>query len=183
MSHREWAKLIAYVPQMPERPYTIRVLDVVLPGRLPYIGFRPGRRDYEVAYEVPEEPGISHLSNRYVHELSGGQYQLVQIARALAQEPRVLLLDEPVTNLDLKYQVLVLEILRRIARERGISILMSLHDVNLALKYSDRLVFMKDGKIVAYGLSPSTLGPSIIMEVYGVDAKVMWVDGGPRVII
>jgi len=107
----------------------------------------------------------------------------VQIARALAQEPRVLLLDEPVTNLDLKYQVLVLEILRRIAREKGISILMSLHDVNLALKYSDRLVFMKDGKIVAYGLSPSTLGPSIIMEVYGVDAKVMWVDGGPRVII
>jgi len=107
----------------------------------------------------------------------------VQIARALAQEPRVLLLDEPVTNLDLKYQVLVLEILRRIAREKGISILMSLHDVNLALKYSDRLVFMKDGKIVAYGLSPSTLEPSIIMEVYGVDAKVMWVDGGPRVIV
>jgi iron complex transport system ATP-binding protein len=183
MSHREWAKLIAYVPQMPERPYAVKVLNVVLLGRLPHMGLRPGKRDYEVAYEVLEKLGISHLSNSYVHELSGGQYQLVQIARALAQEPRVLLLDEPVTNLDLKHQVLVLETLRKIAREKGISILMSLHDVNLALKYSDRLVFMKDGKVVAYGLSPSTLGSSVIKEVYGVDTKVVWIDGGPRVII
>jgi iron complex transport system ATP-binding protein len=183
LSHREWARLVAYVPQLLERPHMVRVIDMVVLGRLPYMGFRPRDKDYEAAYEVLDRLGISYLANRFAHELSGGQYQLVHIARALLQRPRVLLLDEPVSNLDLKHQVVVMETIRKIAREDGVSVVMAMHDINLALKYSHKILMLRGGRVVAYGLSPEVLSPSVIREVYDIDVSIAWLDGEPRVIV
>ncbi|WP_446753117.1 ABC transporter ATP-binding protein [Vulcanisaeta sp. JCM 16161] len=183
LPHGEWAKLVAYVPQLLERPYMVKVIDMVVLGRLPYMGFRPRREDYEAAYEVLDRLGISYLANRFAHELSGGQYQLVHIARALLQRPRVLLLDEPVSTLDLKHQVVVMETIKRVAKEDGVSVVMAMHDVNLALKYSHKLLMLKGGRAVAYGLSPEVLSPFVIREVYDVNASMVWFNEGPRVII
>lgn len=181
-SRRDWSRLVAYVSQSLERPLGMRAIDIVLLGRLPHIGFRYNDRDYEIAYKALGELGISHLAHRSVNELSGGEYQLIHLARALAQGARVLLLDEPVSNLDIKHQVVVMEKIREAARDKGVSVLMSMHDVNLALKYSDSVVFMRGGKIVARG-PPQVVGPAIIKEVYDVDAKVVWLDGEPKVVL
>ncbi|WP_243665872.1 ABC transporter ATP-binding protein [Vulcanisaeta sp. JCM 16159] len=182
MGRREIARLVSYVPQNHAVAYPVRVFDTVLLGRLPHMGFRPSKLDIDTALNAMRRLGIEYLANKLVTRLSGGEAQLVHIARAIAQGGVLMLLDEPTSNLDLKHQVAVMETLIRIAREDGIAVLATMHDINLALKYADRIYVMREGRIVAE-LSPGDISPSIIEEVYGVKTTVIEHNGRPVVIV
>lgn len=186
MTRRELARLVSYVPQNYGFAYPMRVLDVVLLGRLPYMGLAASEHDVKVAMDSLERLGIAHLAHRDVRELSGGQFQMVHIARALAQGGRVLLLDEPTSNLDLKHQVEVMEAVSSLAHDQGLAVLMATHDINLALKYADRVAFMNDGKLIL-DAKPSDLPPVVIGEVvgkvYGVRVTVISNNGRPGVFL
>ena len=125
---------------------------------------------------------IEELAMRDINELSGGQQQKVFIARALTQEPNVLLLDEPTSNLDIRHQLEVMDIIKNIVREKQISAIMAIHDLNLASRYADRIVMMHSGKIFSAGDSESALTPENIEHVYGVEVKVSNHDGRPYIV-
>ncbi|AEH24868.1 ABC transporter ATP-binding protein [Pyrococcus yayanosii] len=178
-SRNDLAKVLAYVPQRYE-PGFITVFDTVLLGRRPYMGLKPSKRDVEVVMGVLRKMGIHGLALKPTNRLSGGELQKVSIARALAQEPRILLMDEPTNNLDIKSQLEVMEIARDFAAGGGTSIVV-MHDVNLALRFAERFVFMKNGKIVADG-GREILEPGLFEEVYGVRVEIEEVRGVPVVI-
>jgi len=184
MSRKEMAKKVGYVPQTTSRSFfPSTVLDTVLMGRRPHLGWRSCNKDLRNVIEVLRLIGIEDLAMSDINELSGGQQQKVLIARALAQEPSVLLLDEPTSNLDIKHQLEVTEIIREKVIERNISAIMAVHDLNLASKYTDRIIMMKDGKIFDTGTPESVLTPENIRSVYGVVAEVINNNGGnPHII-
>lgn len=172
LKEKELAKLVGYVPQMHSPAFPYKVVDVVVSGRTPHLGFSmPTKEDYELAYNVLDRLGLSHLANRPYIQLSGGELRLVLIARALIQHPKVLLLDEPTSHLDLKNKVLVLKVLKEIAKE-GIDIIMSKHDPNLASIFSDKVLLMCKGKIVGYGKVRDVLTKENIAKVYGVNVEI-----------
>lgn len=184
MGEDERAKLMGYVPQShsPTFPYT--VLDVVLMGRTPYLGVfqRPSKADVAKAEEALKLVGLNHLKDRPYTEISGGERQLVLIARALAQDPRVILLDEPTAHLDFRNQFKVLRIVKEVAKKRDIAIIMSLHDPNLAYLFSDVIVLMSRGRVVAYGDPNSVITRENIKAVYGVDIEIVY-HGDVRLVI
>lgn len=178
----ERAKLIAYTPQVeaPTAPFT--VLEFVLLGRKPYVGRTYSREDLRVAEEVLEELGLRDLALRRVSELSGGEWRKALIARALAQKPKVLLLDEPTNHLDLKHQVSVLELIKKLSRTKKVATLMAMHDVNLAIRYSDKIIALKKGRITYCG-HPNGITANLIKELYEVNAEVIKDSNGVPVII
>ena len=166
MSRLEIAKRMGYIPQSTTQVFPATVFETVLMGRRPHISWRCNERDVEKVLEVLQKVlevlhllDLEGLAMRDINELSGGQQQKVFIARALVQEPDVLLLDEPTSNLDIKHQLEVMDIIKEIARKRGISAIMAIHDLNLAARYADRLIMMKDGMIYAAGEHFSVLTP------------------------
>lgn len=173
LSSRDLARLMGYVPQMHSPDFPYRVVDVAVSGRTPRLGFSiPSKQDYELAREALCRVGVGHLSEKYYTNLSGGELKLVLIARALVQEPKVLLLDEPTSHLDFKNRVMVLKILREIADD-GIAVIMSEHDPNLASLFSDKvLLMMNKGEIVRYGPARDVISPDNIMKVYGLDVEI-----------
>jgi len=174
ISRKEMAKKVGYVPQTTSRSFfPSTVLDTVLMGRRPHLGWRSSNKDVKNVIGVLRLIGIEDLAMRDINELSGGQQQKVLIARAIAQDPSILLLDEPTSNLDIKHQLEVIEIIREKVMERNISAIMAVHDLNLAAKYTDRIVMMKDGKIFAAGTPDKVLTPENIRSVYGVVAEVI----------
>lgn len=174
ISRKEMAKKVGYVPQTTSRSFfPSTVLDTVLMGRRPHLGWRSSNKDVKNVIGVLRLIGIEDLAMRDINELSGGQQQKVLIARAIAQDPSILLLDEPTSNLDIKHQLEVIEIIREKVMERNISAIMAVHDLNLAAKYTDRIVMMKDGKIFAAGMPDKVLTPENIRSVYGVVAEVI----------
>lgn len=169
--HREdIAKSIGYVPQAEKGSFPVTVFDTVLMGRKPYIKWIPSSKDMELVSEVIEMLGLTEFSMKNINELSGGQRQKVIIARALAQHPKVLLLDEPTSSLDLKHQLEVLDITREQA-DRGVTVVMVLHDLNMAARYSDKILMMKDGEIFNGG-GIEILTCENIEPVYGVGVDV-----------
>ncbi|NJE26527.1 ABC transporter ATP-binding protein [Thermococcus sp. MV5] len=178
-SRDELAKLLAYVPQR-TIPGFMTVFDMVLLGRRPYMGLRPSRRDIEVVTRTLKKLDISHLALKHSNRLSGGELQKVSIARALAQEPKILLMDEPTNNLDLKSQLDVMEIAKNFVSSGGTSIIV-MHDVNLALRFAERFIFMKNGEIVADG-GKEILKPRLFEEVYEVKVIIHEVSGVPVVV-
>ena len=174
LPRREIAKLMGFLPQEQVNPVPLRVLDVVLLGRTPYLRklAQPGRRDIEVAHSALEAVGIKHLADRLFSELSGGERRKVLLARALAQEPKALLLDEPTAHLDLRSQIEVMELLRSLAG-RGLAVLMATHDLNLASRFADKIIMLKEGRVLAIGKPDEVLTEENIMEVYGVRARVI----------
>jgi iron complex transport system ATP-binding protein len=170
LSRQEIAKNIAYVAQKNEGNQ-ITVYDAILLGRKPYIRFSPSEEDYKIVEDIIESLHLTDLSLRYIDELSGGELQKVMIARALAQEPKALLLDEPTSSLDLKNQFEVLKLIRAIAKERQIAVVIVIHDLNLALRYCDRFLFLKDRSIYCYG-GIEVMTPENIGAVYQVDVAV-----------
>lgn len=171
MKKKELAQKMAYVSQ-----YNIAgvntVFDNILVGRCPHIVRDACKKDYEVVEDIIKALKLEDYTLRNTDTLSGGEFQKVVLARALAQEPKVLLLDEPTSNLDLKNQLDVLELVKSYCQEKNISVLVSIHDINLALKFSDRFILLKDGQIKDYGDS-DIINCENIKSVYGIDADII----------
>ena len=180
MSRRELARSVAYVAQKNEMSQTT-VFDCVLLGRKPYIRWAVGEEDLRLCTAMIHRVGLEALELRSLDELSGGELQKVMLARALVQRPKVLLLDEPTSNLDPRNQYEMMDLVREVAREQHITVLIVIHDLNLALRYCDRFFFLKDGSGYRYG-GMEVVDQSTIESVYGVCAKVMDV-GGRRIVI
>lgn len=172
MSRMEIARKMGYVPQSLEGVFPASVIDTVLMGRRPYLGWKNSKEDLDCVLDVLELLGMTEFAMRDIKEISGGQQQKVLIARALAQKANILLLDEPTSNLDIRHQLEVMGIIKNIVKNKGISAIMVLHDLNLASRYADRIIMMKDGKIFAVGNPTSVLTVENIKEVYGVRALV-----------
>jgi iron complex transport system ATP-binding protein len=144
-------------------------------GRTPYLGWlgTESARDRTVARQAMEETGVWHLADRLVGQLSGGEQQRVVVARALAQEPRVLLLDEPTAHLDINHQMETLMLVKRLVAERRLAALAIFHDLNLAAQYCDELVLLDRGRIVSYGPPAEVLTPEAIARVYGAEVDIV----------
>ncbi|MGL3149069.1 ABC transporter ATP-binding protein [Microbacterium sp. A82] len=182
---KEIARVLGLLPQSPIAPEGIAVADLVGRGRHPHQKMlaRWSAHDYEVVADALAVTGITDLADRSVDELSGGQRQRVWIAMALAQETDILLLDEPTTFLDVAHQVDVLDLLTDLSVSRGTTIVMVLHDLNLAARYSDELVAMRDGKVHALGAPDEILTHTLVEEVFGMANQITTdpVSGKPMV--
>ena len=180
LTRREHAQVCAYVPQTPPKG-SLTVFDAVLLGRRPYITWDATARDKETAMRAMERLHIGGYALRRVDELSGGEQQKVAIARALAQEPQILLLDEPTSSLDPLAQHETMQTVRSIARERGITAVVILHDLNLAVRYCDKFLFLRDAKVFAYG-GREVMNSENIEEVYRMHVHIEEYMGIPVVI-
>jgi len=170
---KELSKIMGYVPQSSTSTFPFTVFDVVLMGRKPYIHWNLSERDNEIVAEMLDFLGIGELSMRHFNELSGGEQQKVIVARALAQQPQILLLDEPTSSLDIKHQLEILCMLRSLTQGKERSVIVSMHDLNLASRFSDRMIMLKQGKIFASGTPESVLTEENIEKVYGISCKVI----------
>ena len=168
MSLQEISRHMGYVSQSLANVFPITVFEMVLMGRRPYLGWRNSKEDEEKVVEILELMEIDDLALRDFNELSGGQQQKVIISRALAQEPGILLLDEPTSNLDIRHQLEVMEIITNLVAEKEISVVIAVHDLNLASRYADKIIMMKNGKIFCEGDPVSVLTEENILSVYGV---------------
>ncbi len=175
------AKKLAYVEQHTEVS-RLTVYDTVLLGRKPHMHLGPGAADYAVVDAVIRRMHLEELKLRYIDEISGGELQKVVLARALAQQPRVLLLDEPTASLDLKNQHEVMAIVSQIARDDNITAVVVIHDLNLALKYCDRFLLIHEGQAYRYGDS-SIITSEAIRDVYGVEASIAEIAGSRFVVV
>lgn len=154
----------------------LTVYDTLLLGRRPYMTWGVSQPDRDIVDEMLERMGLEDMALRYLDQLSGGEQQKILLARALVQEPKVLLLDEPTSNLDLRNQYEVLGLVRRACRERGITAVLVIHDLNLALRFCDRFLFLRDETVFAAG-SADVVTPENIFAVYGIRAEVAAVNG------
>jgi len=172
MTRMEIAKWMGYVPQTTTRVFPATVFDTVLMGRRPHLGWKSSEEDVDKVLEILELLGIMEFAMRDFNEISGGQQQKVLIARALAQEADILLLDEPTSNLDIRHQLEVMEIMTNIVHKKKISAVMAIHDLNLAARYTSRILMLNGGRIFAAGNPESVLTEENIRRAYGVEALV-----------
>jgi iron complex transport system ATP-binding protein len=175
----EIARLIGYVAQTTERS-RLTAFDAILMGRHPHVSWKVSKKDLTTVDAAVTLLGLDHLALRYIDQMSGGELQKVAIARALVQEPSLLLLDEPTSNLDLKNQVEILSLLRRIVREHRVSAVMTMHDLNKALRYADKYVFLKDGMIFGAG-KVGEVTAEMVQAVYGLPVAIHHLRGNPVV--
>ena len=180
---KELAKIMSYVPYSATDAFPLSVVDTVLMGRHPYSKWGTLDDDLDVVYETLKQLGISELAMRPFNELSAGQHQKVMLARGLVQEPTVLLLDEPTSNLDVKHQLEVAKLLKRLSEEKRILVVMICHDINIAAKYSDKIILLCDGSIYAMGKPREVITEDNLAKVYGVTSKIIDDDGRPHVIL
>jgi iron complex transport system ATP-binding protein len=181
---RARARLIAYLPQIPVLPPDLTVEEYVLLGRTPHLGYlsAPSRGDRQKAAEASERLDVTRFAGRRLGSLSGGERQRVRLARALAQEPRVLLLDEPTSDLDIGHQQQVLELVDDLRRSRGVTVVATLHDLTQAGQYAGRLVLLMDGKVEAAGAPAAVLTQDLIARVYAARVTVSTDPGGHPVV-
>jgi iron complex transport system ATP-binding protein len=182
----ERARIISVVPQVASLPPAFTVWETVLLGRTPYLNFlgQVSPADEDIARQSLQRVDALDLIDRRVGELSGGEQQRVLLARALAQSTPILLLDEPTSHLDLHHQVGLLELVRALAHDDGLAVLIALHDLNLAARYADRIALMVDGRVKAMGSPSEVLLPELISDAYHLPVQVIPnpLDGSPLVL-
>lgn len=181
MRRQELARNVAYVAQKNEMSQTT-VYDAILLGRKPYMTWSMNSADYALCDEMMERVGMTAFKLRNINELSGGEAQKVMLARAFVQQPKLLLLDEPTSNLDPRNQYEMMKLVCQIAREHGITVLVVIHDLNLALRYCNRFLFIKDGEVYDYG-DESVVTENALLDVYGINASLITYDNKKLAII
>jgi iron complex transport system ATP-binding protein len=181
MRPRETAKRVAFVSQsVPSTQMTVH--DVVMLGRRPYMKWGFTEHDHNIVHDAMHRLDVEDMRGRFLSQLSGGEKQKVVLARALAQQPKALLLDEPTSALDIQNQYHVLKMVRDICHKDQITAIVVIHDLNLALRFCDRFLLLKDGQVYRYG-DRSVLDSDALRQVYGVDAKVVEVEGRHMVLV
>ena len=174
MNRRDRARRIAYVPQHIHFG-DLTVFDSVLMGRISYFGTKAGRSDYEAVERILTDMQLDGFASRSAEALSGGEKQKIAIARAMAQEPKLMIFDEPTGNLDIANEQLIMQEAKKLARDKNISILSSLHDLNQALYFGDRFFFLKDG-VVKYAGGKEVFTEEVIQDIFDVDMKIIEVN-------
>jgi len=182
MTFKDIAKKVAYVPQASGETFAMTVMDTVLMGRYPHSGYTVTQEDLEIAADCLQKMNMGNYAMRMFNELSAGQHQRVMIARGLAQEPELLMLDEPTSNLDIYHQIHTMRLLRDIAHQKGIVVLIICHDLNIASRFSDRVIMFSKGTVHSDGPAEKVLTAQTIQDVYNVKAEIVPVDGRPYVI-
>lgn len=180
---KEKARIFGYVPQSTQTGQGLTVMETVLSGRFPHFrgtgkfAGKASASDLELAAAILKNFGLEESAFRPLGYLSGGERQRVLIARAIAQEPEILLLDEPTSNLDLRYQTEVMALMRRLSREKGLAVTAVIHDLNLALNYADQVVVLKQGRVIAEGHPGEAAGAQVLSDAYGIPVEVLQVKG------
>ena len=175
MSRRERAARIAYVPQDIQFG-ALTVFDSILMGRISHFGLKASHDDYVAVEKILADMGLTDYAHRNVDQLSGGERQKIAIARAMAQEPKLMVFDEPTGNLDIANEHLIMVEAKKLARQKGISILSSLHDLNQALYFGDKFFFLKDG-VVKYAGGPEIVTEEVIKDIFDIDVRICQIDG------
>lgn len=172
-SPRDLAKVIGYVPQTVSASGYSTVYDLVLIGRKPYVDWNYTQEDIRIAADAMITMNVNGYLTRNVQELSGGQRQRAFIARAIAQDPEFYIFDEPTSSFDLRNQLDTMRIMRSIVRRKNACLIVALHDLNLAIRYSDRIMALKDGGIYSIGTPSEVITEKMIMDIYGVSAEIV----------
>jgi len=180
----ELARQLGVVPQVPLLPGAFSAFEIVLMGRNPHLGLLryESHTDLEIAMDAMQRTRTAGLAERRINQLSGGEIQCVVIARVLAQQPSVILMDEPTANLDVGRQIEVLDLMQALCRERGLAVGIALHDLNLAVQYCQRLILLAEGGIKADGSPAEVITAENIRAVYGPGSAVFDIDGRPAVL-
>ena len=177
---RSLAQHIAYVPQKTQAVRST-VFDYVLIGRRPHIELSASKKDMDMAWNAIHAMDLDHLAVKYMDSISGGEFQKVQIARAMVQDPKVLILDEPTSNLDISNAHRTMHMIFDIVKKQDLCTVMTMHDLNLAIHFSDKFIFIKNGVITAYG-GYELITPEVIDDVFGIDVEVIYSHNKPYVI-
>ncbi|MFA6803665.1 MAG: ABC transporter ATP-binding protein [Candidatus Methanomethylophilaceae archaeon] len=173
MEKKQFARMVGYVPQASVFFSYTSVYETVLLGRRPYIEWSYSREDLNIAANAMIAMKVDEFADKYVTELSGGQMQRVFIARSLAQDPNFYIFDEPTSSLDLKHQLDTMLIMRDIIRRENSCLIVALHDLNLALRFSDKIMVLKDRRIYDFGTADEVVTPKMVEDVYGVPAELV----------
>ncbi|MFN2572053.1 MAG: ABC transporter ATP-binding protein [Gemmatimonadales bacterium] len=183
-TRQELARVVGVVPQREDNLFPQRVRETVLLGRYPHLSMwgRERAADHAAVDRALAACDASHLADRWLWTLSGGEYQRVRVARALAQEPRLLVLDEPGMSLDLKHEMGLFELIRGLVDTRGIGVLMITHDLNLAARFADTLLLLRDGRSVASGAPAEVLTQDVVEAVFSWPVSMQTIDGRPQMI-
>lgn len=171
------AKKIGYVPQYNHNVFGMSVIDTIMMGRIAFAGRRIGGRDKDVVFEIIERMELQKFAFKDINEMSGGERQRVFIARALAQEPEIIILDEPTGSLDMKNQIFTLQLITHLAHTKNIGVIMTIHDMNLTSLFADQIIMLKDSEIFASGTPGEVLTREKIQAVYSVETAVTVEDG------
>ncbi len=172
MRKEDVSRIVSYLPQDNVIPGILTVFEVVMLGRIPYLNWRIGEEDLKITVKVMKELGIDNYAKRYANKLSGGERQVVLVAQALVREPEVLLLDEPVSNLDIRNKLEILELIRKITKEKKMTTILVLHDLNLAAMYADNVIILSGGRVYARGKPYEVLSEDVLSSVYGIEAEI-----------
>ncbi len=176
------AKKVGYIPQKASEAFSITVYEAVLLGRKPYISWRVEKKDIDIIDSIMERLNLKDLAERRVSELSGGERQKVAIARALVQEPDILLMDEPTSSLDINHQLELMILVGELAHNDNATVVMIVHDLNLACRYSDNVILLGKKGIIASGSPKEVFTKGNIKEVYGVNVEMVYTQYGPYII-
>jgi iron complex transport system ATP-binding protein len=183
MSRLDVAKQIGYVPQSTlGNSEVTTVFEMALMGRRPHITWQSSEKDEEIVWKALKTLNVEHLAMRNFYELSGGEQQRVLVARSIAQEAKVLLLDEPTSNLDIRHQLEVMDLTRKLVVKEKLSAAVAIHDLNLAARYCDKVVMMKEGKVFAAGEAKAVLSAENIAVAYGVEVEIGYCKNNPYII-